>query len=165
MTEKLSKCWLLPIILRQASIFVLPSSHFCPAILPFLSCQANQFFQGPPSFLPPQIRLWVLRCRRTTCSVQELMSSVELWQNLDWPPSWGHSYDIFEILLKTQFFFCEKLPPLNRIKSFFHQSQNITFGLMIPKWHLGINPNSEGVPATHLSEGGADSAPPFKILL
>ena len=25
-----------------------------------------------------------------------------------------------------------------------------------------FNPNTEGVPATHLSEGGADSAPPGK---
>ena len=32
---------------------------------------------------------------------------------------------------------------------------------IIDFYHLILNPNSEGVPATHLSEGGADSAPPL----
>ena len=34
-----------------------------------------------------------------------------LCQNLDGPPSSGHSFDFFERLLETQIFFFEKLPP------------------------------------------------------
>ena len=37
--RKLAKCGVLLIIICQALISVLPSSHFCPAKHPFLSCQ------------------------------------------------------------------------------------------------------------------------------
>ena len=43
MTEKLEKCGVLQIIFCQALISVLPSCHFCPAKLSFLSCQAPIF--------------------------------------------------------------------------------------------------------------------------
>ena len=43
MTENLRKCGVLQIIFCQAFIYVLPSSHFYPAKLPFLSCQAPIF--------------------------------------------------------------------------------------------------------------------------
>ena len=41
MAENRQKFGVLQIIFCQVLISVLPSSHFCPANLPFLSCQAN----------------------------------------------------------------------------------------------------------------------------
>ena len=51
MTENLEKCGVLQIIFCQALISVLPSSHFCPAKLPFLSCQAP-IFVPTATYLP-----------------------------------------------------------------------------------------------------------------
>ena len=65
MTENLGKCGVLQIIFCQALISVLPSSHFCPAKLPFFPAKLTNFSRvgarppcPPPSYACVRGWLW-----------------------------------------------------------------------------------------------------------